>query len=223
MGLPPHLRARYGVSEENHRLLDSLREVQLSPEEIDVVVLSHLHFDHAGGLLTTWRDGAAQELAFPRARFVVSRQAWERARTPHPRDRASFVPGLCNLLESSGRLALVEDGAGHSDLLGRSYELTHSHGHTPGLLVTRVDSARGPITFISDCVPGVPWLRLPITMGYDRHPELLVEEKRGVLQRILREDGWVFFTHDPTTAACRLRSDGEGQFVAGETVAELSW
>jgi glyoxylase-like metal-dependent hydrolase (beta-lactamase superfamily II) len=100
----PKLRERYGVVEERHVLLESLRAAGFEHEDIDVVVLSHLHFDHAGGLLAPWREGHAPQLLFPNATYVVSAACWERARDPHPRDRASFIPELPGLLEQSGRL-----------------------------------------------------------------------------------------------------------------------
>lgn len=223
MALDPRLRDRYGVEGKKHRLAESLGELGIAAEEIDVVVVSHLHFDHAGGLLTTWQEHVAPSLIFPRAQFLVSREAWERARCPHPRDRASFLPGLCERLIESERLVLIEDAATHSKLLGDAYELSYSQGHTPGLLMTRVETRCGPLTFVSDCIPGVRWLHLPITMGFDRYPELLVDEKRGLLERIVKENGWVFFTHDSAIAACHVREGEAGRLTAAEEVAEVRW
>ena len=103
----PELRERYGVVEGRHVLLDSLRAVGLTHEDIDVVVLSHLHFDHVGGLLAAWEENAPLRLLFPNATYVVGAQHWQRATHPHPRDRASFIPGAAELLEQSGRLEKV--------------------------------------------------------------------------------------------------------------------
>ena len=76
-----------------------------------MVVLSHLHFDHAGGLLSAFEPDAPARLLFPKATYVVGADAWDRARTPHPRDRASFIPELHDLLEASGRLEIVSGSA----------------------------------------------------------------------------------------------------------------
>lgn len=100
----PRMRERYGVQESQHVLIDSLREAGFEHEDIDVVVLSHLHFDHAGGLLAAWSEGREPELLFPNATYVVGAQHWQRAVQPHPRDRASFIPELPGLLQASGRL-----------------------------------------------------------------------------------------------------------------------
>ena len=78
----PKLRERYGVQESHHVLLDSLQAAGFSHEDIDVVVLSHLHFDHVGGLLAAWEEGQSPRLLFPNATFVVSAACWDRARSP---------------------------------------------------------------------------------------------------------------------------------------------
>jgi glyoxylase-like metal-dependent hydrolase (beta-lactamase superfamily II) len=223
LALEPRLRERYGVEGTRHRLTESLRGLGIAAEEIDLVIISHLHFDHAGGLLTTWDDQVAPRLVFPRAQFIVSREAWERARCPHGRDRASFLPDLCERLIEGQRLVLVEDAAAHSKLLGDGYQLLYSQGHTPGLMMTRLETRRGPLTFVSDCIPGTAWLHAPITMGFDRYPELLVDEKRLLLERIGEENGWVFFTHDPAVAACRVLETGRGRMSATEKVTEIRW
>lgn len=215
--LEPRLRSRYGVVEGRHVLLEGLAALGLRDDEIDVVVLSHLHFDHAGGLLAPWREGAAPRLLFPAARFVVGRAAWERARVPHARDRASFIPQLSGLLEASGRLELV-DGASH-ELLGERFRFHWSDGHTPGLLMTEAATQEGPLVFVADLAPGAPWMHLPITMGYDRHPELLIDEKGALLSDLLERGGRVFFTHDPEIAIARVARDERGRFFADPVVS----
>jgi glyoxylase-like metal-dependent hydrolase (beta-lactamase superfamily II) len=209
---PPDLRARYGVVEDEHVLLASLEAAGVAHEEIDVVVLSHLHFDHAGGLLGAWSEGKAPVLLFPNAEYVVGRAAWARACDPHPRDRASFIPELPALLEASGRLVLVEGE--RADALGDGFRFRYSDGHTPGLLLTEVEGEDGPIVFASDLIPGAPWMHLPITMGYDRYPELLIDEKRALLTDLLARGGSVFFTHDPQVAIARVARDARGRFHA---------
>lgn len=209
----PKLRERFGVQEDRHVLLESLAEAEVAPEEVDVIVLSHLHFDHVGGLLTAYSKTEPLRLVFPNASYVVSERAWARAKAPHPRDRASFIPELEGLLEATGRLEVVKGD--RSGTLGPSYSFTISDGHTPGLMLTRVEGwSEGPITFLGDLVPGVPWVHLPITMGYDRYPELLIDEKHALLDRIIGEGGWAFFTHDPKIAAARIARDDKGKYVA---------
>lgn len=217
----PKRKERYGVQEERHVLIESLAKPGLAPEDIDVIVLSHLHFDHAGGLLEPWREGAAPRLVFPNASYVVSERAWERAINPHPRDRASFIPELQGLLAATGRLEIVRGD--RSATLGDAYSFTYSEGHTPGLMLTRVEgSSEGPVTFLGDLVPGAAWVHIPITMGYDRYPELLIDEKKALLERIVAENGWAFFTHDPEIAAARVARGADGRFAVADARRALS-
>lgn len=211
----PKMRDRFGVEESEHVLLRSLAEAGTSHEQIDVVVLSHLHFDHAGGLLAPCEEGKPAALLFPRATFVVGKEAWARATHPHSRDKASFIPELCPLLEASGRLEIVEGE--RSATLGPDYRLHHSDGHTPGLVLAEVPSAEGPIVFAADLIPGRPWVHLPITMGYDRWPERLIDEKSALLADLLARNGRLFFTHDPSCAMARVARDPEsGKYGPGE-------
>ncbi len=104
------------------------------------MVLSHLHFDHAGGLLAAWEEGKPPRLLFPNATYVVGEDCWQRALNPHPRDRASFIAELQPLLEASGRLERVQ-GA-RSPTLGMQVRFSYSNGHTPGLMLAEI-VARG--------------------------------------------------------------------------------
>ena len=217
----PKLRDRFGVAEPDHVLLQSLAELGIAEEQIDVVILSHLHFDHAGGLLSAYQPDTPFRLLFPNARYVTSQQAYERAKHPHPRDRASFIPELLPLLEESGRLELVT-GDTHP-LLGLRYRFELSDGHTPGMLHTTVLGEQHSLFFAADLVPGVPWVHVPITMGYDRFPEHIVDEKTRILGQLAREHTHIFFTHDRSVAWARVVQDEKGKFSASEPSDGAAW
>lgn len=217
----PSLRERYGVVETHHVLLDSLSALGLDDSDIDFVVLSHLHFDHAGGLLAPHSTSAPPRLLFPRARFVVGKTAYERGLSPHLRDRASFIPELPSLLAASGRLELVDDRAAFQRLLGEHWSVRETAGHTPGMLHAELRGAAGSALFCADLVPGCAWVHLPITMGYDRFPEQLIDEKAELFAELEERQSWLLFTHDPTVAAAQLARDGRGRFTPVAPQAEL--
>ena len=212
----PAMRERFGVIEDRHVLLDSLAEAGLRHEDIDAVVLSHLHFDHAGGLLAPWAEGRSPTLLFPNARFLVGAEHWARARDPHPRDRASFIPELVGLLEASGRLELVE--AGRPSSLGDAVRFEFSEGHTPGLMLAEV----GGVVFCADLIPGRPWVHLPVTMGYDRWPEKLIDEKRVFLDDKIARGVKLFFPHDRGCAMASVEKDGKGRYTAADMHERLN-
>ncbi len=222
----PKLRDRYGVQESRHVLIESLREAGFEHEDIDVVVLSHLHFDHAGGLLAPWSEGRELELLFPNATFLVGAEHWARALQPHPRDRASFIPELPVLLQNSGRLEIVEGP--FSKALGQSVRFSFSDGHTPGLMLAEIvgpeqvdGQPRGGVVFCADLIPGRSWVHVPITMGYDRNAELLIDEKRSFLEDKLARNVHLFFTHDPQVALAQVVRDEKGRFATAHELGEL--
>ena len=215
----PALRTRYGVVENDHVLLASLAAQGIQPEDVDVIVLSHLHFDHAGGVLTAYEPDAAPRLVFPDATYVVGAEAWQRAVAPHARDRASFIPNLTELLAATGRLELA--ASDRAAALGNGYRFHRSSGHTPGLLLTEIEMPAGPVLFAADLIPGRAWVHLPITMGYDRYPELLIDEKATLLGNLEKRGGRLFFTHDPEVALSKINKDEKGKYSAVDDQREL--
>ena len=212
----PDMKNRYGVQEPEHRLIENLSKAGVTHEMIDVVVLTHLHFDHAGGLLSQWREDEEPYLLFPNATYIVGETQWERANDPHARDRASYIPELIKLLSESNRLEIIPKGD-QSSTLGDGWTLHESNGHTPGQLIPEIEMAEGPVVYPADLIPGSPWVHLPITMGYDRFPEQLIDEKRQLLNHLLENKGRLVFVHDPDVAIGLVSRDDRGKFSVTQT------
>lgn len=222
----PKLAVRFGVeTPHQHRLLENLKSAGHTTESIDYVILSHLHFDHAGGLLPSFSDmqKGKNELVFPRAQFLVGEHAWNRALHPHFRDKASFVPHLNRLLQESGRLVLIKNNEPPEEL--RPFiQFFESDGHTPGQMHTLVQGQNQALVFAGDLIPGKAWVHLPITMGYDRYPEKLIEEKEQLYKQWSNQHLEIFFTHDPQYAMGELAMDEKGKYSVihlKEKVADL--
>jgi len=220
----PKMADRFGVQNpERHLLLENLQAAGHSPDSIDFVILSHLHFDHAGGVLPTFKE--IQEghdgLVFPKARFLVGEEAWQRGLHPHSRDKASFIPGLTEKLEKSGRLIKVPTAPLPKELEG-AIEFIQSSGHTPGQLHTLFKGAKQKVFYCGDLIPGRAWVHLPITMGYDRFPEQLIDEKTSVYRRAVAEDWLLFFTHDHEAAASHVRPNAGGKFEPVQVMKTLA-
>jgi len=116
----------------------------------------------------------------------------------------------------------------YSRVLGRSVRFSFSDGHTPGLMLAEIvgqpgrdGQAHGGVVFCADLVPGRSWVHVPITMGYDRNAELLIDEKKQFLEDKLARNVHLFFTHDPQVALAQLQRDDKGRFVTVHEHSEL--
>lgn len=205
----PKMKERFDV-EERHLLLENLKAQGFEEEDIHRVILSHLHFDHAGGILSAWGEGEPR-LLFPNAKIYFGKSHWERAKKPHPREKGSFIPILPDLLEKSGRMVLI-DSSHHPDF-DSQVTFRFSNGHTIGLMLSTIHEGSRNIVFASDLIPGVPWIHLPVTMGYDRFPELVLDEKKQLFDHMNLSNTLLYFTHDPNTHFAQVQQDDKGRYA----------
>lgn len=201
--LGERLTAIYKVDNAAADLTRSLAALGVRPGEITDVILTHLHFDHAGG--ATARVEGTVRPAFPNARYYVQRDHWNAALHPTERDRASFLPPDFLPLQEHGVLELL-DGEGE---LFPGIRLHLVHGHTTALQCPVISDGRTTLFFCADLMPMTSHVALPWIMAYDLRPLTTLEEKRSALRRAAEENWILFFEHDPKTAAGRVRmTDG---------------
>ncbi|HEX7316031.1 MAG TPA: MBL fold metallo-hydrolase [Pyrinomonadaceae bacterium] len=199
----PRQREMYGVA-EGPTLADSLRaRTGLGPEDISIVVNTHLHFDHAGG--NTALDALGNVApAFPNARYFVSRAEYEHAEAPHERDRASYLPENWHPLAESGQLELKDDD--YEVVPGLSLETVAGHSRT--MQCVRLEHGGRTLYGFADLVPTRAHVPLAWVMGYDLYPVETVEAKRRLLPVAARE-GWLcLFYHDPNAPLARVVEEG---------------
>jgi glyoxylase-like metal-dependent hydrolase (beta-lactamase superfamily II) len=184
------------------------------PESVTDVILTHLHFDHAGGISrrVPGADGEV-EPCYPNARVHLQAANWDVARTPGPRERASYLAENLAVLERTPPVL-----ARGSAELAPGLWVHRSDGHTRGLQWVEVRGGGTTIAFPSDLIPTSRHLPIPYAMGYDLHVELLLEEKAELLRRAVAEDWIVVFVHDPDIPAARIKIDERGHYAVREAV-----
>jgi len=193
----------YGI-DRSTTLLGGLRTRGLGPEDIDVVVNTHLHFDHAGG--NARREGEGVVPTFPRARYVVQRGEWEDARHPHERSRASYREDDFVPVAQAGQLDLID---GETEV-APGVRAVPVGGHTTHHQMVVVQSGGETLVVPTDLLPTASHLPLPFVMGYDLFPVATLEAKRRLLHAAV-EGGWrILFYHDARTPVGRVRREGDG-------------
>ena len=200
----------YGI-ERRRTLSDSLRALTgRGPEDVTIVVNTHLHFDHAGGN-TTLDDAGRAVPTFPNARYFVSRDEYEHAESPHERDRASYLPENWRPLAENGQLELKP--AEYEVVPGLRMETVP--GHSRSMQCPRLERGGRTLFGFADLVPTRAHVRLPWIMGYDLYPVETLEAKRRLLPQAARE-GWLcLFYHDPEEPLCRIVAEGEKLTAVG--------
>jgi glyoxylase-like metal-dependent hydrolase (beta-lactamase superfamily II) len=187
------------------QLESALAEAGFAPEDVDLVLDTHLHFDHAGGNTRRGEDGAPV-LSFPNAHYVVRRGEWDWAHHANERTSASYFAHNYEPVREAGRLELIDDD--REVLPGIS--LRRTPGHTPHHQSVLVESDGQRLFYPADLAPTAAHVPLPWIMGYDVEPLVTLETKRRAWAEAASEGWTVMFEHDATTAFGRIVAEGRG-------------
>lgn len=182
------------------------------PNSITDVILTHLHFDHAGGI-SYFDDTGSVKLSYPKARVHLQKANWEHAQNPTPKDRASYLPENVQPLHQANRI-LHDDSAE----IVPGLILHRVDGHTKGQQWIEVTDQGRSLFFGTDLIPTSHHIPLPYHMGYDVCAETLLQEKQAFLERARTEDVVVCFQHDADVAACRVTLSERGHYAVRERV-----
>lgn len=186
---------------------DSLAAEGLAAADIDLVVATHLHFDHAGGFTTS--AGGVLAPRFGGARYIVRRQEWEDAMHPHERSRASYLPENFAPLAAAGVVDFIdEDGE-----VAPGVSVHRTGGHTRHHQIVQIRSGGRTAVFAADLIPTAAHIDVPWIMGYDLYPMDTLEYKRRFVREAILGEYVIFFEHDPTIVAGIVREDGRRLWV----------
>ncbi|MEZ0391088.1 MAG: MBL fold metallo-hydrolase [Pseudobdellovibrionaceae bacterium] len=193
----------YGLDESGPSLKKSLKAHGLEFSDITDVILTHLHFDHAGG--GTTESGGKLVPTFPKATYYVQKENFLTAKEPNIREKASYFASNIEPLVQSGRLQMLE---GEKENLLPGISVYVSNGHTRGQQVVKVSDGKTSLLYCGDVVPTSSHVRLAWVMGYDLEPLTLIEEKKRFLAKAADEGWYLYFEHDPYCDAAQVSRQG---------------
>ena len=194
------LKDIYRLDMSGGDLWTSLGQHGVRAEDVTDVILTHLHFDHAGG--STVRKNGRVVPAFPQATYYVQKDHWEWAQQATDRDRASFMPDDYMPLWEAGVLELVD---GQRELFP-GIEMVVCNGHTTAQQLPKISDGTSTLLFCCDLVPTASHVAYPYIMGYDLRPLVTLNEKKRILPQALAEGWTLLLQHDPTVAAITLKA-----------------
>jgi len=186
------------------------------PKSVTDVILTHLHFDHAGGITSPTSDGGV-ELSFPEATIHLQKANWEHANNPTLKDRASYLPENVKPL-SKAKLSLYE---GPSEIVP-GLIVHRVDGHTKGQQWIEITDGTNKLFFATDLIPTAHHVPLAYHMGYDVCAETLLAEKQSFLERARTENALLCFQHDADTAAVRVIVNERGQYGINDPMKKLN-
>jgi glyoxylase-like metal-dependent hydrolase (beta-lactamase superfamily II) len=177
-------------------------------DDIEVVLASHLHFDHAGGFTARDASGAVRP-RFPNARYLVNEGEWEDANHPHERNRASYFAESYVPLQDAGVLDLLKDDAA----IGPGIRVRRTGGHTRFHQVIYLESGGKTAVFTADLIPTTAHVDVPWIMAYDLYPMETLEFKRAFVREAIEREYLIFFEHDPAVTAGYIREKDRRLYV----------
>lgn len=215
--LTPKMVANWGLTRPTGTLIDGLARLGVGPDEVDIVINTHLHGDHCAGNTAFAPDGGVTA-AFPRARYVVQRREYEDAMHPNERTRATYFPANYEPLNQSGQLTLLD---GDTEIVpGVTAVVTP--GHTPGHQSVLFESGGQSALFVADLASyAVHFEKLGWMTAYDVEPLVTLETKRRWQAWALETNGLLIFQHDTQVAAAHLVEDANGRRVVRAVEAVL--
>ena len=190
------------------QLLENLRAAGIAPEDIDIVINSHLHFDHSGWNTVRSRDGKIVP-TFPRAKYYAPEGEWKYARHPSERDAISFISENYDPLVESGQMTLLKGG----EEIVPGISVRTYPGHTAHMQAVIVRSGGQTACYISDLIPTSAHLDITWGMAFDLYPLQTIESRKQYYAEAIPEKWLTVFTHDPKTPWGYVEMGEKGKLV----------
>ncbi|MGB8987429.1 MAG: MBL fold metallo-hydrolase [Candidatus Sulfotelmatobacter sp.] len=191
------------------QLLANLAAAGIAPEEIDIVINTHLHFDHCGWNTVRNKDGKIVP-TFPRAKYYAPEGEWQYARKPSERDSISYIPDNYDPLVESGQMTLLKGG----EKIVPGISVKTFPGHTAHMQAVIVESGGRTACYISDLMPTTAHIDITWGMGFDLYPLQTIESKKQYYAKAIPEKWLTVFTHDPKVPWAYVEQDETGKMVA---------
>ncbi len=208
-GIGPKLsKKRREIYEHTPQLIDNLRTGGVDPADVDIVINTHLHFDHCGW--NTYIDKGLVMPTFPNARYYVQAGEVEHGHRQHERDRISYVSENYDPLIAAGKMELLR---GDTEI-APGISVRVYPGHTRHMQAVLLESGGKTACYISDLIPTVSHLKLTWVMGYDLFPLETIDNRKEFYAEALAGNWLVMFTHEPHTPMAFLDRDQEGEVIA---------
>lgn len=188
-------------------LLGSLDNLGVKPEDITDVILTHLHFDHAGGAVVYNEEKSKLVPTFPNALYWTNQKHWDSASNPNPREKASFLKENFIPLEKSGQLEFINNP---NRSVFEDIDIMFVDGHTEHMMLPLISYNGRKILFAADLIPSAAHVPLAWVMSYDVQPLVTMKEKERILKQAVDEGYILFFEHDPVIEAATLVETDRG-------------
>jgi glyoxylase-like metal-dependent hydrolase (beta-lactamase superfamily II) len=203
--LPDRLIKIYG---QPAQLIDNLQAAGVAPDEVDVVINTHLHFDHCGW--NTVRNGDKVVPTFPKAKYYVQEGEWQHGRRQHERDAISYISANYDPLIQNGQMQLLH---GDQEIFPGIFVKIFP-GHTQNMQAVILKSGGKTACYISDLIPTTAHLDLTWVMAFDLFPLQTIESRKSYYAQAIPEKWLTMFTHDPTVPWAYVEKDDQGKMVA---------
>ena len=184
----------------------SLKKHGFHRDDVTDVFLTHLHFDHCGGVIEWNSQKTLLQPAFKNAKFWSNDNHWKWATEPNPREKASFLKENINPIKESGQLNFIHRNA--KDQIG--FDVLFMDGHTEKQMLPKIKYQDKTIVFMADLLPTVGHIPLPYVMGYDTRPLLTIKEKAAFLNEAADNNYYLFLEHDAYNELCTVEHTEKG-------------